>query len=164
MCPEGARVFLAYAAPRGRAFLDRELYLPKEWANDPARREAAGVPAETVFQTKPALARVLLARAFAAGVPAAWVTGDEVYGRDRRLRLWLEEQERPFVLAVATNESLWARTERGPSTWTTRERESNRVATCASANPVLQRTRSLTSTIRAALILTSRLITSRESR
>jgi len=56
----------------------------------------------------------MLARAFAAGVPAAWVTGDEVYGRDRRLRLWLEEQERPFVLAVATNEPLWARTERGP--------------------------------------------------
>jgi SRSO17 transposase len=107
-------VFLAYAAPQGRAFLDRELYLPKEWANDAARREEAGVPEETAFQTKPALARAMLARAFAAGVPAAWVTGDEVYGRDRRLRLWLEEQGRPFVLAVATNEPLWARTERGP--------------------------------------------------
>jgi len=107
-------VFLAYATARGRTFLDRELYLPKEWANDTARREEAGVPEDTVFQTKPALARAMLARAFAAGVPAAWVTGDEVYGRDRRLRLWLEEQERPFVLAVATNEPLWARTERGP--------------------------------------------------
>jgi len=107
-------VFLAYATPQGRAFLDRELYLPKEWANDAARRQEAGVPEETVFQTKPALARAMLARAFAAGTPAAWVTGDEVYGRDRRLRLWLEEQERPFVLAVATNEPLWARTERGP--------------------------------------------------
>ena len=107
-------VFLAYATPRGRTFLDRELYLPKEWATDAARREEAGVPEGTVFQTKPALARAMLARAFAAGVPAAWVTGDEVYGRDRRLRLWLEEQGRPFVLAVATNEPLWARTERGP--------------------------------------------------
>ena len=107
-------VFLAYATPQGRTFLDRELYLPKEWANDAARRAEAGVPEEAAFQTKPALARAMLARAFAAGVPAAWVTGDEVYGRDRRLRLWLEEQGRPFVLAVATNESLWARTERGP--------------------------------------------------
>jgi len=107
-------VFLAYATPRGRTFLDRELYLPKEWATDTARRDEAGVPEEATFQTKPALARAMLARAFAAGVPAAWVTGDEVYGRDRRLRLWLEEQERPFVLAVATNEPLWARTERGP--------------------------------------------------
>lgn len=107
-------VFLAYATPQGRTFLDRELYLPKEWANDDARRAEAGVPDEAVFQTKPALARAMLARAFAAGVPAAWVTGDEVYGRDRQLRRWLEEQERPFVLAVATNEPLWARTEQGP--------------------------------------------------
>jgi SRSO17 transposase len=107
-------VFLAYATPQGRTFLDRELYLPKEWASDPARRAEAGVPEDVTFRTKPALARAMLARAFAAGVPAAWVTGDEVDGRDRRLRLWLEEQERPFVLAVATNEPLWARTERGP--------------------------------------------------
>ena len=107
-------VFLAYATPRGRTFLDRELYLPTEWATDGARREEAGVPEAVTFQTKPALARTMLARAFQAGVSAAWVTGDEVYGRDRRLRLWLEEQERPFVLAIATNEPLWARTERGP--------------------------------------------------
>jgi len=107
-------VLLAYATPQGRTFLDRELYLPKDWATDAARRAEAGVPEAVTFQTKPALARAMLARAFAAGVPAAWVTGDEVYGRDRRLRLWLEEQERPFVLAIATNEPLWARTERGP--------------------------------------------------
>lgn len=107
-------VFLAYATPQGRTFLDRALYVPKEWANDPMRREEAGVPDEVVFQTKPALARAMLARAFAAGVPAAWVTADEVYGRDRRLRVWLEEQGRPFVLAVAKNEPLWAPTERGP--------------------------------------------------
>lgn len=107
-------VFLAYATPHGRTFLDRELYLPKEWANDAARREEADVPQEATFRTKPELARVMLERACQAGVPAAWVTGDEVYGRDRRLRVWLEEQERPFVLAVATNEPLWALTDRGP--------------------------------------------------
>jgi SRSO17 transposase len=107
-------VFLAYAAPRGRTLLDRELYLPKPWVDDLARRAEAGVPEATTFRTKPALARAMLERAFQAGVPAAWVTGDEVYGRDRRLRIWLEEQERPFVLAVATNEPLWAATARGP--------------------------------------------------
>jgi len=107
-------VFLAYAAPRGRTLLDRELYLPRPWADDAARRAEAGVPEDATFRTKPALARAMLERAFAAGVPAAWVTGDEVYGRDRRLRLWLEEQEQPFVLAVATNEPLWAQTDRGP--------------------------------------------------
>jgi SRSO17 transposase len=67
--------------------------LSKEWAADTARRAAAGVPTDATFRTKPELARALLARAFAAGVPAAWVTGDEVYGRDRRLRVWLEQQE-----------------------------------------------------------------------
>ena len=111
-CQSG--VFLAYARPQGRTFLDRELDLPKEWANDAARRAAAGVPAAAAFQTKAARARALLARAFGAGLPAAWVTGGEGYGRDRRLRVWREEQERPCVLAVATNEPLGAPTGRGP--------------------------------------------------
>ncbi len=71
-------VFLAYASGRGRAFLDRALYLPREWAEDPARRTEAGVPAAVEFRTKPQLAQAMLERALAAGVPAAWVTGDEV--------------------------------------------------------------------------------------
>jgi SRSO17 transposase len=37
-------VFLAYASPKGKAFLDRELYRPKEWAEDKERRVEAGVP------------------------------------------------------------------------------------------------------------------------
>jgi SRSO17 transposase len=108
-------VFLAYAAPAGRAFLDRELYLPKDWAADAARREEAGVPTTVEFRTKPQLARAMLERALAAGVPAAWVTGDAVYGGDRRLRLWLEERDVSHVLAVKTTEPLWAATERGPA-------------------------------------------------
>ena len=107
-------VLLAYASPHGRTFLDRELYLPREWADDPERRLAAGVPADTEFQTKPQLARAMLARALDAGVPADWVTADEVYGGDRSLRLWLEAQQQPCVLAVKRNEPLWVGTERGP--------------------------------------------------
>lgn len=100
-------LFLAYASPRGHAFLDRALYLPKVWAEDAARREAAGVPAEVGFATKGELAQAMLARAFAAEVPAAWVTGDEIYGNDGQLRRWLEAHHRPYVLAVASSHSVW---------------------------------------------------------
>jgi len=100
-------VFLAYASARGRAFLDRALYLPKEWATDAARRAEAGVPPGVRFATKGQLAKAMLARAFAAEVPVAWVTGDEVYGNDGRLRRWLEEQRRPYVLAVSRDHRVW---------------------------------------------------------
>ena len=100
-------VFLAYASPAGRAFLDRALYLPQDWAEDAARRREAGVPAAVAFATKPELARRLLARAFAAAVPAAWVVGDEIYGDDGALRRWLETARRPHVLAVSCSHAIW---------------------------------------------------------
>jgi SRSO17 transposase len=101
-------VFLAYASRHGTAFLDRALYLPEEWTDDPDRCKGAGIPETTSFATKPALAKVMLGRAFAAGVPAAWVTGDEVYGSDGGLRRWLEGEGRPYVLAVRANQYVWA--------------------------------------------------------
>ncbi len=100
-------VFLAYASPQGGAFLDRALYLPKAWADDRLRRLEAGVPPDVTFATKGDLAQAMLARAFAAGVPAAWVTGDESYGNDGDLRRWLEAQDRPYVLAVARSHPVW---------------------------------------------------------
>ncbi|MDQ2651415.1 MAG: IS701 family transposase [Chloroflexota bacterium] len=102
-------VFLAYASPQGQAFLDRALYLPKAWAEDAERRDVAGIPPEVGFATKGDLAQMMLARAFAADVPAAWVTGDEIYGNDGDLRRWLEEQQRPYVLAVARSHPIWDR-------------------------------------------------------
>jgi SRSO17 transposase len=87
-------VFGAYASGRGQALMDRELYVPKEWANDPERCKRAGMPAKRPFATKPQLARQMLERTFAAQVPAVWVTGDSVYGDDRRLRVWLESQDK----------------------------------------------------------------------
>ena len=101
-------VFLAYASRHGTAFLDRALYLPKEWTDDPGRCEKAGVPEGTAFATTPQLAKAMLGRAFTAGVPSAWVTGDEVYGSDGGLRRWLEGEGRPYVLAVRANPYVWA--------------------------------------------------------
>ncbi|MDQ3704533.1 MAG: IS701 family transposase [Chloroflexota bacterium] len=100
-------VFLCYASPQGgAALLDRALYLPKEWAHDEQRRREASVPESVEFATKPALARAMVERALNAGVPCRWVTGDSVYGSDRRLRLFLEGCGVSFVLAVTGNEPL----------------------------------------------------------
>src|SRR3954470_24808718 len=101
-------VFLAYAGRHGTAFLDRALYLPEEWTDDPDRCKQAGIPPGTAFATKPRLAKLMLERVFKAGVPAAWVTGDEVYGSDGGLRRWLEAERRPDVLAVRANQYVWA--------------------------------------------------------
>jgi SRSO17 transposase len=99
-------VFLAYASGKGRAFIDRELYLPRAWTDDPARCRTARVPAEVGFRTKPQLAQVMLERALDAGTPAAWVTADEGYGQDSALRVWLEGRRMAHVLAVKCTEPL----------------------------------------------------------
>ena len=95
-------VYLAYAAPAGSAFIDRALYLPRSWTEDPARCRAAGVPQDTGFATKPALAGEMIGRALDAGTPAAWVTADEVYGQDPKLRAGLARRGLGYVLAVAS--------------------------------------------------------------
>jgi SRSO17 transposase len=87
--------------------LDRELYVPQAWINDRMRCRQAGIPEDRRFATKPQLAKQMLARAVAAGVPATWVTGDSVYGDDRRLRIWLEAAPRGYVLAVSGKEYVW---------------------------------------------------------
>jgi SRSO17 transposase len=100
-------VFVGYASRLGHALLDRELYLPKEWTDDPARCRQAGIPEDRRFATKPQLAQHMLQRTLAAGVPARWVTGDSVYGDDRRLRMWLEGEPQAYVLAVSGKEYVW---------------------------------------------------------
>jgi SRSO17 transposase len=101
-------VFLAYASARGAALVDRELYLPDSWISDRARCRAAAIPDQVEFQTKPQLARVMLERALDSGIPVAWVTGDEAYGGDARLRLWLEACQVPHVLAVKRTQHVIA--------------------------------------------------------
>lgn len=99
-------VFLLYASRQGAAFLDRALYLPEEWISDRVRCREAGIANEVTFATKGELARQMLARAFAAGVPAGWVAGDTVYGYDE-LRLWLDEQDKNYVVAVPETHLVW---------------------------------------------------------
>src|SRR3984885_881992 len=106
-------VFLAYASPKGRALVDRELYLPRSWTDDRDRCREAGVPDDVQFSSKPELARLMLGRALDAGVPASWVTADEAYGRDGKFRGWLEQRRTGYVVAVASNQPV--RGDAGPS-------------------------------------------------
>ncbi len=100
-------VLFAYATARRHAFLDREFYLPEAWCDERTRCRETGIPDEVPFRTKPELAQRMLERALGARVPATWVTADEVYGGDRRLRMMLEAREQSFVLAVKCSEPLW---------------------------------------------------------
>lgn len=99
-------VFVAYASRYGQALIDRQLYLPESWIDDPLRREAASIPEDMEFATKPAMARAMLGKALDAGIPCAWVLADAVYGSDYRLRRMLEEREQPYVLAVRSNQAI----------------------------------------------------------
>lgn len=99
-------VFLLYASSRGAAFLDRALYVPEEWMTDRIRCREAGIPDEVSFATKGELARQMLARAFAAGVPAEWIAGDTVYGYDE-VCLWLDSQQKNYVMAVPETYVVW---------------------------------------------------------
>ena len=100
-------VFVAYASEKGSAFVDRELYLPQDWADDLERRSEAGVPESVRFATKGRLARTMLKRAFDVGVPARWVLADSIYGADSKFRNWLEERGQHYVLAVHKTTRIW---------------------------------------------------------
>ena len=106
-------VFLGYASPKGYAFIDRALYLPEEWTSDRVRCREAGIPDEVEFATKGELAKQMLTRAFAANVPAEWVVGDTVYGYDE-LRIWLDEQQKKYVLAVPETHPVWVQGRQQP--------------------------------------------------
>ena len=100
-------VFLAYVTPRSHVLLDRRLYLPKDWADDPHRRHEAKVPEEVTFQTMPELGRAMLEHAGEQGVPHAWVTADERYGGDPKFLAALEARAEPYVIAVPATTLVW---------------------------------------------------------
>jgi SRSO17 transposase len=100
-------VFLAWCGSRGRALIDRALYLPKVWCEDAPRRREAGVPTSVNFATKPQLALEMIGRALDAGLRPRWVLGDEVYGSDGKTSRFLESRDQPYVLAVSGQQRLW---------------------------------------------------------
>jgi len=108
-------VFLTYCTGRGYTFLDRRAYLPEEWCQDPDRRREACVPEEVIFQTKSQLAIQMLEHAWARGVPMEWVTGDEIYGDDTRVRDRVAQAGKKYVLAVSANTPVWR--EHQPVVW-----------------------------------------------
>jgi SRSO17 transposase len=93
-------VFLAYTTARGTAFIDRDLFLPEEWAEDAERRDEARVPEAVTFKTKPQLALQMFKTAFKVGIKAAWVTADSVYSSSE-VRRYLEDRKQPFVLGIS---------------------------------------------------------------
>lgn len=99
-------VFVSYASRFGHALIDRQLYLPKDWASDEVRRTKASVPEDFEFTTKPAIAREMIARTLDAGVPCAWVLADAAYGGDHRFRRMLEGRDQAYVLAIRSNHTL----------------------------------------------------------
>lgn len=114
-------VFTSYASRWGHALIDRQLYLPKAWANDPERRAKAHVPEDVAFATKPAIACEMVARLLDEGAPCAFVLADAVYGSDHRFRRMLEDRGQPYVLAVRSNHTLrfleeWALVQTDPAT------------------------------------------------
>src|SRR5262250_938965 len=94
-------VFASYVSRHGHAFIDRALYLPKEWTEDPDRLEATYVPADTGFATKPKLATAMIARAIVAAVPFKWVAADTVYGVGD-IEQQLRQAGKGYVLGVSS--------------------------------------------------------------
>ncbi|MBD2835236.1 IS701 family transposase [Streptomyces pratensis] len=99
-------VYTTYATKRGHALIDRDLYVQADWFDDPARMATAGFPEDHAFATKPALALAQAKRALTAGIRPQWATGDEVYGRSRELREFLEAAGIGYVFAVPVNHQL----------------------------------------------------------
>jgi SRSO17 transposase len=89
-------------------FIDRALYLPKEWTEDRERRRAAGVPEEIAFAPKPSLARAMIERTLAAAAPGrAGLSPIRSTEGIASSRFFLEEAEQPYVLAVSSQQSVW---------------------------------------------------------
>lgn len=99
-------VYATYATRRGHAIVATRLYLPAQWAEDPHRRQRAGVPDEVAFATKPQLACQILAELHTAGRLPAFIAGDEVYGNNPTLRGWCEQHQVGYVLGVPRSLTL----------------------------------------------------------
>ncbi|MGY3677799.1 SRSO17 transposase [Streptomyces sp. TE33382] len=105
-CQIGVFAAYAYASAKGRALVDRELYLPTSWTEDPDRCRAARIPEDKSFATKPELARAMIRRALDSPLPIAWVSADAAYGQEWHFRRMLEEAGVGYVLAVPKSQQV----------------------------------------------------------
>jgi SRSO17 transposase len=99
-------VFLTYASAKGRALIDRELYLPSSWTDDRQRCAEAGIGDEVEFATKPVLAQRMLQRLLDSGADIGWFTADEAYGDNPGLRAWLAKVGLNYVMAISCDQRL----------------------------------------------------------
>ena len=100
-------VSLSVATHQGSLPVAYRLYLPKDWADDAARRAIAGVPDEVCFQTKPEIALQQLRQALADGVPPAPVLMDPAYGNDSKLRAGISELGLTYVAGILPTTMVW---------------------------------------------------------
>lgn len=100
-------VFANYCSAKGHTFVDRRLFLPREWADDADRRAAAGVPEEVVFRTKPQLGLAMIADAVAAGMPFRWVGGDSVYGDSPTYVQGVRDLGKWYVVDTSADARVW---------------------------------------------------------
>jgi len=98
-------VFASYVSDAGHAFIDRALYLPKSWTNDPERLKKAHVPGAVEFATKPSIARQMIDRAVTRELPFSWVAADSVYGVGE-IEMALRKAGKGYVLGVNSNHSF----------------------------------------------------------
>jgi SRSO17 transposase len=99
-------VFLTYSSTKGHSPIDRRLYIPQCWFDEPERCVKAGIPKTVKFQTKPEMALEMAQNALASGVAFRWVVGDCAYGDIREFRSWLEEVRKCYVLCVSGKEYI----------------------------------------------------------
>ena len=100
-------VFANYRSSKGHTFVDRRLFLPQEWADDPERRAEAGVPEAVVFRPEPQLGLAMIADAAAAGVPFRWVGGDSVYGDSPTYVHGVRERGKWYVVDTSADARVW---------------------------------------------------------
>ena len=98
---------MTYASGKGHSPIDRRLYIPKEWLDDEKCRVETGIPETIEFQTKPQMALEMIQETTVAGVPYRWVTGDCVYGDYTAIRMYLEENQKCYVMNVSGKAYVW---------------------------------------------------------
>lgn len=99
-------VFACYASRYGQALIDRQLYLPKEWAEERQRREHVSVPDDLPFMSKPEIGRAMVSRLLDGGLSCSFVLADALYGSSFAFRDALRQRQQAYILAVRSNQHL----------------------------------------------------------